>query len=67
VFQIDPKSVAGKDGRVKEGDQILQINGVDVRSRDEAISLFSSSQPDITLLVARPQLQVRGRFDWLKM
>ena len=57
-LQIDPASVAGRDGRVKEGDQILQINGVDVRSRDQAISLFSASQPDISLLVARPQLQV---------
>lgn len=24
-FQVDPSSVAGRDGRIKEGDQILQV------------------------------------------
>ncbi|KAL8593720.1 hypothetical protein ACOMHN_021902 [Nucella lapillus] len=62
VFQIDPYSLAGRDGRVREGDQILQISGVDVHSREEAISLFSSQDPDITLLVARPQLQIDDGF-----
>lgn len=62
ISEIDPCSVAGKDGRIREGDQILQINGVDVHSRDEAIALFSCQEPDISLLVARPQLQIDDGF-----
>ena len=36
----------------------LQINGVDVHNRDQAIKLFSANSTDTTLLVTRPQLQV---------
>nr|KAG5704604.1 hypothetical protein BaRGS_031868 [Batillaria attramentaria] len=32
------------------------------RSRDEAIALFSCQEPDISLLVARPQLQIDDGF-----
>ncbi|XP_025106860.1 E3 ubiquitin-protein ligase PDZRN3-B-like isoform X2 [Pomacea canaliculata] len=62
ISEVDPSSVAGRDGRIKEGDQILQINGIDVHSRSEAISLFASQDPDIMLLVARPQLQMDDGF-----
>ncbi|XP_075525223.1 SLo interacting protein 1 isoform X1 [Dermacentor variabilis] len=53
VGEIDPRSVAAKDGRLQEGDQILQVNGTDVLGRDQAIALFSEQRPDFTLLVAR--------------
>ncbi|KAL1480735.1 hypothetical protein MTO96_050781 [Rhipicephalus appendiculatus] len=53
VGEIDPRSVAAKDGRLQEGDQILQVNGTDVLGRDQAIVLFSEQRPDFTLLVAR--------------
>ncbi|XP_012945245.1 E3 ubiquitin-protein ligase PDZRN3-B [Aplysia californica] len=62
ISEVDPCSVAGKDGRIREGDQIVQINGVDVRSRSEAISLFSGQNTDISLTVARPQLQCDDGF-----
>lgn len=29
-FQIDPYSVAAKDGRIREGDQIVQVNKISV-------------------------------------
>ncbi|CAG5128859.1 unnamed protein product, partial [Candidula unifasciata] len=57
ISEVDPCSIAGRDGRIREGDQIVQINGVDVRSRSEAISLFSGKGADISLTVARPQLE----------
>ncbi|GFO44484.1 actin [Plakobranchus ocellatus] len=62
ISEVDPFSIAGKDGRIKEGDQIVQINGVDVRSRSEAISLFSGHGTDISLTVARAQLQCDDGF-----
>ncbi|XP_064605230.1 E3 ubiquitin-protein ligase PDZRN3-like isoform X2 [Liolophura sinensis] len=62
ISEIEPSSIAALDGRIKEGDQILQINNVDVHNREEAIALFSDAQPDITLLVARPQLQLDDGF-----
>ncbi|XP_013396377.1 E3 ubiquitin-protein ligase PDZRN3-like [Lingula anatina] len=54
VSEIEPYSIAAQDGRIREGDQILQINGVDVHSREQAIKLFSQNRSDITLLLARP-------------
>ncbi|XP_052285535.1 E3 ubiquitin-protein ligase PDZRN3-like isoform X1 [Dreissena polymorpha] len=62
VGEVEPYSVAAKDGRIREGDQIIQINGVDVHSRDQAIKLFSERASDITLLVVRPQLQFDDGF-----
>ncbi|XP_022240352.1 E3 ubiquitin-protein ligase PDZRN3-like isoform X2 [Limulus polyphemus] len=58
ISEIDADSIAGRDGRIQAGDQILQINGNDVHNRAQAIFLFSESRPDFTLLVARPQLQM---------
>ncbi|XP_053378255.1 E3 ubiquitin-protein ligase PDZRN3-like isoform X2 [Mercenaria mercenaria] len=62
IGEIDPYSVAAKDGRIREGDQIIQINGVDVHSRDQAIKLFSERSADISLLLARPQMQFDDGF-----
>jgi len=36
----------------------VQINGVDVRTREQAIQMFAESRDDITLLLARPATQV---------
>lgn len=57
VGEIDPHSVAALDGRLQEGDQILQVNGLDVCSRDQAIALFSEARADFAILVARPHVQ----------
>ncbi|KAL3852177.1 hypothetical protein ACJMK2_015851 [Sinanodonta woodiana] len=62
IGEIEPYSIAAKDGRIREGDQIIQINGVDVHSRDQVIQLFSDRGSEITLLVARPQLQFDDGF-----
>jgi len=36
----------------------VQINGVDVRTREQAIQMFAQSRDVITLLLARPTTQV---------
>ncbi|XP_033619484.1 PDZ domain-containing RING finger protein 4 [Fukomys damarensis] len=59
VSEVDPKSIAAKDGRIREGDRILQINGEDVQNREEAVALLSSDEcKRIVLLVARPEIQL---------
>ncbi|KAM9310965.1 PDZ domain-containing RING finger protein 4 [Gastrophryne carolinensis] len=57
VSEIDPQSIAARDGRIREGDRILQINGQDIQNREEAVALLSSDEcRNIILLVARPDI-----------
>ncbi|NWH89097.1 PZRN3 ligase, partial [Aegithalos caudatus] len=59
VSEIDPNSIAAKDGRLREGDRIIQINGIEVQNREEAVALLSSEESkNISLLVARPEIQL---------
>ncbi|KAM4882574.1 PDZ domain-containing RING finger protein 4 isoform 2-T2 [Thomomys bottae] len=59
VSEVDPNSIAAKDGRIQEGDRILQINGEDIQNREEAVALLSSEDcKRIVLLVARPEIQL---------
>uniref|UniRef100_A0A3Q3ER81 PDZ domain containing ring finger 4 n=1 Tax=Labrus bergylta TaxID=56723 RepID=A0A3Q3ER81_9LABR len=64
VSEISPNSIAARDGRIREGDRILQINGQDVQDREEAMAALSNDEcRNILLLVARPELQLEE--DWL--
>ncbi|XP_030631129.1 PDZ domain-containing RING finger protein 4 [Chanos chanos] len=59
VSEVGPNSIAARDGRIREGDRILQINGQDVQDREEAVALLSSEDcRNIVLLVARPEMQL---------
>ncbi|NXF81286.1 PZRN3 ligase, partial [Sclerurus mexicanus] len=59
VSEIDPNSIAAKDGRLREGDRIIQINGIEVQNREEAVALLSSEESkNVSLLVARPEIQL---------
>ncbi|KAM4650963.1 E3 ubiquitin-protein ligase PDZRN3 isoform 3-T3 [Discoglossus pictus] len=58
VSEIDPNSIAAKDGRIREGDRIIQINGIDVHNHEEAVALLTSEEKNVFLLVARPELQL---------
>ncbi|XP_056380613.1 E3 ubiquitin-protein ligase PDZRN3 isoform X2 [Hyla sarda] len=58
VSEIDPNSIAAKDGRIREGDRIIQINGIDVHNHEEAVALLTSEDRNVLLLVARPELQL---------
>ncbi|CAD5228267.1 unnamed protein product [Bursaphelenchus xylophilus] len=58
ISQIEPGSVADRDGRIRIGDQILQINGQSVRGRDEAMRQFARGDTNHTsLLLARPSAE----------
>uniref|UniRef100_A0A667XM27 RING-type E3 ubiquitin transferase n=1 Tax=Myripristis murdjan TaxID=586833 RepID=A0A667XM27_9TELE len=59
VSEIDPNSIAAKDGRIREGDKIIQINGVEIQNREDAVALLTSEgNQNISLLVARPEIQL---------
>ncbi|KAM6895840.1 PDZ domain-containing RING finger protein 4 isoform 1-T1 [Xenentodon cancila] len=66
VSQVEPNSIAARDGRIKEGDRILQINGCEVQDREKAVALLSSEEArSITLLVTRPEIQLEEEAGWL--
>jgi hypothetical protein len=65
-LQIEAESVAAKDGRIQEGDQILQINGIDVRNREHAQQLFASNRLDFTVLVARAPSQLHEAYTYIQ-
>lgn len=59
ISEIDPNSIAAKDGRIREGDRIIQINGLEVQDREEAVALLTSDEhKSVSLLIARPELQL---------
>ncbi|XP_007426562.1 PDZ domain-containing RING finger protein 4 [Python bivittatus] len=59
ISEVDPHSIAARDGRIREGDRILQINGQDVQNREEAVAMLSHDEcKKIVLLVARPEMQL---------
>ncbi|XP_078098753.1 PDZ domain-containing RING finger protein 4 [Sander vitreus] len=65
VSQVEPNSIAARDGRIKEGDRILQINGCEVQDREKAVALLSSEEArSIILLVTRPEIQLEEEV-WL--
>ncbi|XP_043978202.1 E3 ubiquitin-protein ligase PDZRN3-B isoform X1 [Gambusia affinis] len=61
ISEIDPNSIAAKDGRIREGDKIIQINGVEIQNREDAVALLTTEgNQNISLLVARPEIQLDG-------
>ncbi|KRT85749.1 PDZ domain-containing protein, partial [Oryctes borbonicus] len=53
IRDIVPQSVADLDGRLRQGDQILQVNGKDVANKEETECLFAENRKAVTLLVSR--------------
>ncbi|XP_051977021.1 PDZ domain-containing RING finger protein 4 [Xyrauchen texanus] len=61
IGQVEPNSIAARDGRIREGDRILQINGHDVQEREDAVALLSNENSrSIVFLVTRPEGQMDG-------
>lgn len=59
ISEIDPNSIAARDGRIREGDKIIQINGIEIQNREDAVSLLTSEgNQNVSLLVARPEIQM---------
>ncbi|XP_026115487.1 PDZ domain-containing protein 4-like [Carassius auratus] len=58
VGEVNPNSIAAKDGRIREGDRILQINGMDVQDREEAVAILTrEDSTNISLLLARADIE----------
>nr|XP_023675046.1 PDZ domain-containing protein 4-like [Paramormyrops kingsleyae]XP_023675047.1 PDZ domain-containing protein 4-like [Paramormyrops kingsleyae] len=64
VGEVNPNSIAAKDGRIREGDRILQINGVDIQNREEAVAILTrEDSTNISLLLARPDMENDNQLD----
>lgn len=64
IRDIAPQSVADRDGRLRQGDQILQVNGKDVANKEETESLFAENRKAVTLLVSRCYNRVSPKFSF---
>ncbi|KAH8384338.1 hypothetical protein KR093_007659, partial [Drosophila rubida] len=53
ISDIKSESIADVDGRLRRGDQILRINGLDVKTKKHAESQIAKSGNAVTLLVSR--------------
>lgn len=63
VGEVNPNSIAARDGRLREGDRILQINGMDVQNKEEAVAILTQEEnTNISLLVARPEPEMGRRW-----
>uniref|UniRef100_A0A671LCP6 PDZ domain-containing protein 4-like n=1 Tax=Sinocyclocheilus anshuiensis TaxID=1608454 RepID=A0A671LCP6_9TELE len=59
VGEVNPNSIAAKDGRIRKGDRILQINGMEVQNREEAVAILTrEDSTNFSLLLARPEIEV---------
>ncbi|XP_061074781.1 PDZ domain-containing protein 4-like [Conger conger] len=64
VGEVNPNSIAAKDGRIREGDRILQINGVDIQNREDAVAILTrEDSTNISLLLARPDIENENQLD----
>uniref|UniRef100_A0A3B3BAE9 PDZ domain containing 4 n=1 Tax=Oryzias melastigma TaxID=30732 RepID=A0A3B3BAE9_ORYME len=60
VGEVNPNSIAAVDGRIRKGDRILKINGVDIQNREEAVAILTrEDSTNVSLLLARPEIEVR--------
>uniref|UniRef100_A0A3Q3KEE5 PDZ domain-containing protein n=1 Tax=Monopterus albus TaxID=43700 RepID=A0A3Q3KEE5_MONAL len=61
VGEVNPNSIAAKNGRIREGDRILQINGVDIQNREEAVAILTREDSiNFSLLLARPEIELHS-------
>ncbi|XP_067832345.1 PDZ domain-containing protein 4-like isoform X2 [Heptranchias perlo] len=59
VGEINPNGIAAKDGRIRTGDRIIQINGVEVQNREEAVAILTrEDSTNVSLLLARPEMEL---------
>ncbi|XP_051864950.1 PDZ domain-containing protein 4-like isoform X2 [Pristis pectinata] len=59
IGEINPNGIAAKDGRIRTGDRIIQINGVEVQNREEAVAILTrEDSTNVSLLLARPEIEL---------
>ncbi|XP_029012785.1 PDZ domain-containing protein 4-like isoform X2 [Betta splendens] len=64
VGEVNPNSIAAVDGRIRKGDRILKINGVDIQDREEAVAILTrEDSTNVSLLLARPEIENDNQLD----
>ena len=63
IDDIAPEGLAARDGRLRLGDQIIQINGVKVKTKAKAQEMFLTITGDVSLLVVRPPVLGGGGYE----
>ncbi|XP_015246536.1 PREDICTED: PDZ domain-containing protein 4-like [Cyprinodon variegatus] len=64
VGEVNPNSIAAMDGRIRKGDRILQINGVEIQNREAAVAILTrEDSTNVSLLLARPEIENENQLD----
>ncbi|KAL7374804.1 hypothetical protein ABVT39_007383 [Epinephelus coioides] len=66
IHEVYEEGAASKDGRLWAGDQILEVNGIDLRaaSHDEAINVLRQTPQRVRLTVFRDETQYKEEDLW---
>ncbi|XP_060720254.1 multiple PDZ domain protein isoform X9 [Tachysurus vachellii] len=66
IHEVYEEGAAAKDGRLWAGDQILEVNGIDLRtaSHDEAINVLRQTPQRVRLTVFRDEAQYKEEELW---
>uniref|UniRef100_A0A1A8VJW9 Multiple PDZ domain protein n=1 Tax=Nothobranchius furzeri TaxID=105023 RepID=A0A1A8VJW9_NOTFU len=66
IHEVYEEGAASKDGRLWAGDQILEVNGIDLRaaSHDEAINVLRQTPQRVRLTVYRDETQYKEEDLW---
>uniref|UniRef100_A0A8D3D4Z9 Multiple PDZ domain crumbs cell polarity complex component n=1 Tax=Scophthalmus maximus TaxID=52904 RepID=A0A8D3D4Z9_SCOMX len=66
IHEVYEEGAASKDGRLWAGDQILEVNGIDLRaaSHDEAINVLRQTPHRVRLVVYRDEAQYKEEDLW---
>ncbi|KAM3591253.1 uncharacterized protein V6R79_025536 [Siganus canaliculatus] len=66
IHEVYEEGAASKDGRLWAGDQILEVNGIDLReaSHDEAINVLRQTPQSVRLVVYRDEAQYKEEDLW---
>ncbi|XP_046698509.1 multiple PDZ domain protein isoform X4 [Silurus meridionalis] len=66
IHEVYEEGAAAKDGRLWAGDQILEVNGIDLRtaSHDEAINVLRQTPQRVCLTVFRDEAQYKEEELW---
>ncbi|XP_030578367.1 multiple PDZ domain protein [Archocentrus centrarchus] len=66
IHEVYEQGAASKDGRLWAGDQILEVNGIDLRaaSHDEAINVLRQTPQRVRLMVYRDEAQYKEEDLW---
>jgi len=71
VTQLNPNGPAARDGRIREGDRILQVDATSLRGMEnmEAASVLRNSGNPVRLLLSRHKksLEALSRGQWVKI